>query len=347
MIVLGIETSCDETAAAIVDDGRAIRANIVLSQLAEHEPYGGVVPEIAARAHLDHVERVTGEALRTAGLALADVDAVAATAGPGLIGGVIVGATFAKSLAMAAGKPFLAINHLEGHALTCRLTDAVAFPYLLLLVSGGHCQLLGVESVGRYVRLGATIDDAAGEAFDKVAKLLGLGFPGGPAVERAAERGDSQRFALPRPMLGRAGADFSFSGLKTAIRQVAQKLPPGDFAARDLADLAASFQAAVGDVLVDRSRNAMRAFRRERQEARFVAAGGVAANLYLRRRLAELCAEEGFQLAVPPPLLCTDNAAMIAWAGVERLTLGEQDGLDAPARPRWPLGEPIAPGRAA
>jgi N6-L-threonylcarbamoyladenine synthase len=347
MIVLGIETSCDETAAAIVDDGRVIRANIVLSQLAEHEPYGGVVPEIAARAHLDHVERVTGAALRTAGLALADVDAVAATAGPGLIGGVIVGATFGKSLAMAADKPFLAINHLEGHALTCRLTDAVEFPYLLLLVSGGHCQLLGVEGVGRYVRFGTTIDDAAGEAFDKVAKLLGLGFPGGPAVERAAARGDAGRFALPRPMLGRAGADFSFSGLKTAIRHVAQKLPPGDFAPQDLADLAASFQTAVGDVLVDRSRNAMRAFRHPRQDARFVAAGGVAANAYLRRRLAELCAEEGFALAVPPPLLCTDNAAMIAWAGLERLRLGEEDGLDAPARPRWPLGEPTAPGRAA
>jgi N6-L-threonylcarbamoyladenine synthase len=348
MIVLGIETSCDETAAAIVDDARTLRANVVLSQLAEHAPYGGVVPEIAARAHLDHVERVTGEALATAGLALGDLDAVAATAGPGLIGGVIVGATFGKSLALVSGKPFLAINHLEGHALTARLTDAVEFPYLLLLVSGGHCQLLGVEGIGRYQRFGATIDDAAGEAFDKVAKLLGLGFPGGPAVERAAAAGDAGRFAVPRPMLGRAGADFSFSGLKTAIRHIAEKLPPGPFASQDLADLAASFQAAVGDVLVDRSRNAMRAFRKRHKDAsRFVAAGGVAANLSLRRGLADLCAEEGFALAVPPPHLCTDNAAMIAWAGLERLRLGQSDGLDAPARPRWPLDETEAAGRAA
>jgi N6-L-threonylcarbamoyladenine synthase len=348
MIVLGIETSCDETAAAIVDDARTLHANVVLSQLAEHAPYGGVVPEIAARAHLDHVERVTGEALATAGLALGDLDAVAATAGPGLIGGVIVGATFGKSLALVSGKPFLAINHLEGHALTARLTDAVEFPYLLLLVSGGHCQLLGVEGIGRYQRFGATIDDAAGEAFDKVAKLLGLGFPGGPAVERAAAAGDAGRFAVPRPMLGRAGADFSFSGLKTAIRHIAEKLPPGPFASQDLADLAASFQAAVGDVLVDRSRNAMRAFRkRHKDAARFVAAGGVAANLSLRRCLADLCAEEGFALAVPPPHLCTDNAAMIAWAGLERLRLGQSDGLDAPARPRWPLDETEAAGRAA
>ena len=348
MIVLGIETSCDETAAAIVDGERRIRANVVLSQLAEHAPYGGVVPEIAARAHLDHIERVTGEALRTAGLALGDLDAIAATAGPGLIGGVIVGATFGKSLAMAAGKPFLAINHLEGHALTARLTDGVAFPYLLLLVSGGHCQLLGVEGVGRYQRFGGTIDDAAGEAFDKVAKLLGLGFPGGPAVERAASAGDARRFALPRPMLGRAGADFSFSGLKTAVRQAAETLPPGAFQPRDLADLAASFQAAVGDVLVDRSRNAIAAFQRRHAAARaFVVAGGVAANAYLRARLAELAQEEGMALAVPPPAHCTDNAAMIAWAGLERLRLGQSDGLDAPARPRWPLDDTAGAGRAA
>jgi N6-L-threonylcarbamoyladenine synthase len=341
MIVLGIETSCDETAAAVVDGERRICANIVLSQLAEHTPYGGVVPEIAARAHLDHVERVTGEALSAAGLRLADLDGVAATTGPGLIGGVIVGATFAKSLAMAVGKRFVAVNHLEGHALTCRLTDGIGFPYLLLLVSGGHCQLLGVSGVGRYRRFGTTIDDAAGEAFDKVAKLLGLGFPGGPAVERAARDGDPRRFALPRPMLGRPDADFSFSGLKTAVRHVARDLPPGDFAPRDLADLAASFQAAVGDVLVDRSRNAMHRFAALHPGTRrFVVAGGVAANLTLRARLAELCAAEGFELAVPPVALCTDNAAMIAWAGLERLDLGLSDGLDAPARPRWPLDTP-------
>ena len=338
MIVLGIETSCDETAAALVTDARDIRASLVLSQLDQHRPYGGVVPEIAARAHLDHLDRLVGQALDEAGVALGELGAIAATGGPGLIGGVIVGVTFAKALALAHDRPFIAVNHLEGHALTCRLTDDVGFPYLLLLVSGGHCQLLVVEGVGRYARLGTTIDDAAGEAFDKVAKMLGLGFPGGPAVEAAAVGGDPARFDLPRPLHGRPGADFSFSGLKTAVRLAAEALPPGAFAARDLADLAASFQAAVGDVLVDRTANAIAEFRARHPQARhLVVAGGVAANAALRARLAALAAAHAMTLVAPPPRLCTDNATMIAWAGLERLRLGLVDGLEFAPRPRWPL----------
>jgi N6-L-threonylcarbamoyladenine synthase len=338
MIVLGIETSCDETAAAVVTDARAIRASLVLSQLEQHRPYGGVVPEIAARAHLDHIDRLVGQALDEAGVALRDLDAIAATGGPGLIGGVIVGVTLAKALALAHDRPFVAVNHLEGHALTCRLTDDVAFPYLLLLVSGGHSQLLAVEGVGRYARLGTTIDDAVGEAFDKVAKMLGLGFPGGPAVERTARGGDAARFELPRPLRGRPGADFSFSGLKTAVRLAAESLPPGDFAPADLADLAASFQAAVGDVLADRTAHAIAQFRaRHPRASTLVVAGGVAANAALRARLSAVAAEHGMTLVAPPPALCTDNAAMIAWAGLERFRLGLTDGLDFAPRPRWPL----------
>ncbi len=330
--VLGIETSCDETAAAVVDSERRILANRVVSQDAEHRPFGGVVPEIAARAHLEALDDVVVAALADAGLALRDIDAIAATAGPGLIGGVIVGATFAKGLALAADKPFLGINHLEGHALTVRLTDGVAFPYLLLLVSGGHCQLLAVEGLGRYERLGGTIDDAAGEAFDKVAKLLGLGFPGGPAVERAALQGNPQRFALPRPMLGRAGCDFSFSGLKTAVRLLVEAEPDA------AADIAASFQAAVGDVLADRTAAAL-ALTTQRWGAGkpLVVAGGVAANQVLRARLQRLAEGAGVPLVIPPPRLCTDNGAMIAWAGLERFVAGERHSLDLAPRPRWPL----------
>ncbi|MBI3513608.1 MAG: tRNA (adenosine(37)-N6)-threonylcarbamoyltransferase complex transferase subunit TsaD [Proteobacteria bacterium] len=338
MIVLGIETSCDETAAAVVTDARAIRASLVASQLDAHRPYGGVVPEIAARAHLDVLDGLVRRALEDADIRLGELDAVAATGGPGLIGGVIVGVTLAKALALAHDRPFVAVNHLEGHALTCRLTDAVEFPFLLLLVSGGHCQLLAVEGVGRYTRLGTTIDDAVGEAFDKVAKMLGLGFPGGPAVEAAARAGDPRRFDLPRPLLGRPGADFSFSGLKTAVRLAAEALPPGDFQARDLADLAASFQAAVADVLADRTRRAIAMFRKSHPPATtLVVAGGVAANQTLRARLAAVAASDGMTLVAPPPALCTDNAAMIAWAGIERLRLGLTDGLDFAPRPRWPL----------
>jgi N6-L-threonylcarbamoyladenine synthase len=342
MIVLGIETSCDETAAAVVTDARAIRASLVASQLEAHRPYGGVVPEIAARAHLEVLDGLVRRALDAAGVGLRALDGIAATGGPGLIGGVIVGVTMGKALALAHDKPFVAVNHLEGHALTCRLTDDVAFPYLLLLVSGGHCQLLAVEGVGRYARLGATIDDAAGEAFDKVAKMLGLGFPGGPALEAAAAGGDAARFDLPRPLRGRPGADFSFSGLKTAVRVAAERLPQGPeghaFAARDVADLAAGFQAAVTDVLADRTAHAIAMFQARHPAAKtLVVAGGVGANRALRARLGALATAHGMTLVAPPPALCTDNAAMIAWAGIERLRLGFTDGLEFAPRPRWPL----------
>jgi N6-L-threonylcarbamoyladenine synthase len=337
MIVLGIETSCDETAAALVRSDRAVLAERVLSQLAEHAPFGGVVPEIAARAHLDHLDRLVAETMGAAGLDFADLDGVAATGGPGLIGGVIVGVMTAKAIAAVAGKPFLAINHLEGHALSPRLMAECAFPYLLLLVSGGHCQLLAVEGVGRYRRLGTTLDDAAGEAFDKCAKLLGLGYPGGPAIEAAARKGNPKRFALPRPLRGRPGCDFSFSGLKTAMRQNLDRLgaAPDD---ATVADLAASFQAAVADVLADRTGHALEEFRTLYPAGdTLVVAGGVAANASLRARLERLAQEHGFRFAAPPQRYCTDNGAMIAWAGIERLTLGLTDPLDFAPRPRWPL----------
>ena len=337
--VLGIETSCDETAAAVVDAGRRILSNVVLSQDERHRPYGGVVPEIAARAHVEHLDGLVRRALDEAGCRLADLDGIAATAGPGLIGGVMVGLVTAKALAAVSGRPLLAVNHLEGHALTARLTDGVGFPYLLLLVSGGHCQLLVVEGVGGYRRLGTTIDDAVGEAFDKTAKLLGLGFPGGPAVERAAAAGDPRALPLPRPMLGRPGCDFSFSGLKTAVAQAVARTP-----APATADVAAAFQAAVADVLADRTRNAVAAARALHPGLdRLVLAGGVAANAHLRARLAALAGELGLRLSVPPPHLCTDNAAMIAWAGLERLRLGLTDDLGVAARARWPLDPAAAP----
>jgi len=338
MIVLGIETSCDETAAALVDAERAVRASLVLSQIDEHAPFGGVVPEIAARSHLDHLDRLIREAMDRAGLGFEDLAGVAATGGPGLIGGVFVGVMMAKAISAARALPFVAVNHLEGHALSVRLSDDVGFPFLLLLVSGGHCQLLAVEAVGRYRRLGATIDDAVGEAFDKTAKLLGLGYPGGPALERAAADGDPGRFALPRPMLGRPGCDFSFSGLKTAVRHLLAQLGEPDAATR--CDVAASFQAAVGDVLVDRCRNALALFRaRYGRAGPLVVAGGVAANQALRGRLAAFAAAEGCALHAPPAALCTDNAAMIAWAGLERLRAGLTDSLAFAPRPRWPLEE--------
>lgn len=351
MLVLGIETSCDETAAAVVsDEGERIRANIVFSQLAEHRPYGGVVPEIAARAHLDHLDGLIARALAEANIGFGDLDAVAATGGPGLIGGVFVGVMEAKAIALARALPFIAVNHLEGHALTVRLGADVAFPYLLLLVSGGHCQLLVVEGVGRYRRLGTTIDDAAGEAFDKGAKLLGLGYPGGPAIERAAAAGDPARFLLPRPLKGRPGCDFSFSGLKTALRQTVQDLagPNGRPSPRDAADLAASLQAAIGESLLDRTANAVALFQARYPEGRtLVVAGGVAANAALRRRLAELAKSRALDFIAPPLALCTDNGAMIAWAGLERLRLGLVDGLDFAPRPRWPLDPTAAPAIGA
>jgi len=341
LTVLGIETSCDETAAAVVR-GRgpgpgAILSNVVLSQLADHAPYGGVVPEIAARAHIEALDLLIEQALAEARLELADVDAVAATAGPGLIGGVMVGLTTAKALALASSKPFIAVNHLEAHALTARMTDGVEFPFLLLLISGGHCQLLAVEGVGKYKLYGATIDDAVGEAFDKTAKLLGLPYPGGPNIERLATEGNLKRFALPRPLKGRAGADFSFSGLKTAARQIVHD---GGFREGQKADLAASFQAAVIDTLTDRTRIAMEMFRSDYANASspsLVVAGGVAANEAIGSALTKLANENGFAKKIPPPKLCTDNAAMVAWAGVERGQLGLFDALGYAPRARWPL----------
>lgn len=344
MIVLGIETSCDETAAAVVSDERRILSDVVLSQLTQHRPYGGIVPEIAARSHLDHLDGLIAQAMSEAGLGYRDLSGVAATGGPGLIGGVIVGVTMAKAVAAVAGVPFLAVNHLEGHALSARLIEAVEFPYLLLLVSGGHCQLLIVEGVGRYRRLGTTVDDAVGEAFDKAARLLGLGYPGGPEIERLAATGNAAAVALPRPMLGRAGCDFSFSGLKTALRhEVARREAKAALTERGRADLAAAFQAAVADVLADRTGNAIAAARAIYPRlGALVVAGGVAANGALRARLARTAADAGLRLHAPPPRLCTDNGAMIAWAGIERLRLGLCDSLDFAPRPRWPL-DPTAP----
>lgn len=327
MLILGLESSCDETAAAIVTGDRRVLAHRLAGQESDHRPYGGVVPEIAARAHVEALEPLVQAALADAGLALADVDAVAATAGPGLIGGVMVGLVTGKALAHAAGKPLIAVNHLEGHALSPRLADPdLEFPYLLLLVSGGHCQLLLVEGVGRYRRLATTIDDAAGEAFDKTAKLLGLGFPGGPAVERAARAGDPRAVPLPRPLLRSPEPHFSFAGLKAAVGRVVGDYPPED--------IAASFQAAVVDCLIDRTR---RAIDRADGATALVVAGGVAANAAVRAALSTLAADHGLRFVAPPLWLCTDNAAMIAWAGAERFGAGLTDPLDTPARARWPL----------
>jgi len=343
LTVLGIETSCDETAASVVrgtpPGPGEILSNVVLDQASAHRPYGGVVPEIAARAHVEVLDGVIAQALDEAHLALADMDAVAATAGPGLIGGVMVGLVSAKALALAAGKPLIAVNHLEAHALSARLSAGLDFPFLLLLISGGHCQLMAAEAVGRYRLYGATIDDAVGEAFDKTAKLLGLPYPGGPQIESLARMGRPGKFALPRPMKGRDGADFSFSGLKTAVRQVVfERGPLGE---ADRASLAADFQAAVVDVLTDRVRSAMRRVRTEFGNTSgsfpFVAAGGVAANKPIRAALQTICGAEGFALTLPPIELCTDNGAMVAWAGLERFAVGLSDPLDSLPRARWPL----------
>jgi len=340
-IILGIETSCDETAAAVVmrdSSGKAtIRSNVVRSQLDEHAAFGGVVPELAARAHVTYLDHIIAQACREAGMTLDAVDAIAATAGPGLIGGVLVGLTTAKALAAALGKPLIAVNHLEAHALTARLTDGVQFPYLMLLVSGGHSQFVLVRGVGDYERWGTTIDDALGEAFDKVAKLLSLGHPGGPAVEAIARSGDPKRFKFPRPLLREARLDFSFSGLKTAVRLQAEALAP--LSNRDVADIAASFQAAVAEVVAVRAGQALAKFREELPDAapQLVVAGGVAANQAIGAALRMTCAEAGATLIVPPVALCTDNGAMVAWAGAERFALGAQNELDFTARPRWPL----------
>ena len=338
-LILGIESSCDETAAALVTSDRRILAHRLAGQEAAHRPYGGVVPEIAARAHVEILPALVEDVLREADVALSEVDAIAATAGPGLIGGVMVGLVTAKGLALASGKPLIALNHLEGHALSPMLSQPnLAFPYLLLLVSGGHCQLLFVEGVGRYRRLAATIDDAAGEAFDKSAKLLGLGFPGGPAVERTAAEGDPHAVPLPRPLVGSEEPHFSFAGLKSAVLRARDS---GRYAAEDIA---ASFQQAVVDCLVDRTR---RALERSDGATALVVAGGVAANQAIRAALTDLAAAHGLPFVAPPLWLCTDNAAMIAWAGALRFEAGLTDGLDAPARARWPLDPTAEKARGA
>ncbi len=337
--ILGIESSCDETAVAILDAHGRILAEVVLSQQADHAPFGGVVPEIAARAHLLHLPGLVRRVLAEAGLKISDLRGVAASCGPGLIGGLIVGAGVGKGIALAAGLPFVAVNHLEAHALTARLPGlsegGAPFPYLLLLLSGGHCQCVAVDGVGRYRRLGGTIDDAVGEAFDKVGKLLGLPWPGGPALERLAHEGDAARQPFPRPLLGRPGCDFSFSGLKTAVVQRIAKLP-SPLPPADAADIAAGFQRAVAEVLADRAVHALAMM----PEAKLmVVAGGVAANAAVRAALAGVAGQRGVSLVAPPIRLCTDNAVMVAWAGIERLRLGLADPLDTAPRPRWPLNE--------
>ena len=343
-IMLGIESSCDETAAAIVADDKTILANEIASQIQTHAKHGGVVPELAARAHLEVIDQVVDVALAKAKLKMGDIDGVAATAGPGLIGGVAVGTVTAKAIAAARQIPYYAVNHLEGHALSPRLAGNLSFPYLLLLVSGGHTQLLAVEGPGRYQRYGTTMDDAAGEAFDKCAKAMGLGFPGGPTIEAAAKTGNSKAINLPRPLRGKPGCHFSFSGLKTALANKLQKL--GGPNAAPVADLAASLQAAITDCLADRTKQAMTRFRDEfaiadGQQPSLVIAGGVAANHYIFGKLQDHANTAGFHLSVPPAILCTDNAAMIAWAALERLEA--PDTLDFAPRPRWPLDPNASP----
>jgi len=346
MIVLGIETTCDETAAALVErfeEGRGrILSNVVLSQVSEHAAFGGVVPEIAARAHVETLDLIIGKAMRQADQTYDSIDGVAAAAGPGLIGGVIVGLTTAKAIALVKEKPLVAVNHLEAHALTARLTDATPFPYCLFLASGGHTQIVAVRGVGDYVRLGTTMDDAIGEAFDKTAKVLGLGYPGGPQVEKEADRGNATRFGLPRPMRGRNDANFSLSGLKTALRLEAEKIAP--LSNQDVADLCASFQQAIVEVVLDRLRTGLRIFRTKfGAPTALVAAGGVAANQAIRKVLHRLAFEVGTVLVAPPLELCTDNGAMIAWAGAERLAIGLADPLEFAPRARWPLDQVSGP----
>ena len=343
MLVLGIESSCDETAAAIVNDKREILGECVLTQL-EHKIYGGVVPEIAARCHLEHIDDILEETFKRAGIRPCEIDAVAAAAGPGLIGGVVIGVMAAKALALALDKPFIAVNHLEGHALCARLSDDVAYPYLLLLVSGGHCQILIVKGVGEFERLGTTIDDAAGEAFDKVAKMLGLGYPGGPMIEKMAELGDEDRFVLPRPLWNSGDCNLSFSGLKTAVRKIIESYSPDNniehaiLRKRDVADICAGFQLAATESLIHKLKSAIAVFRtRYPQGKDLVVSGGVAANTYLRQKLQQLAETEGLKFAAPPIRFCTDNGVMIAWAGMERALKGMYDNLDFKPRPRWPL----------
>ncbi len=356
MIVLGIETSCDETAAAIVTDNREIRSNVVLSQLEEHAVYGGVVPEIAARAHIDHIDKVIKAAINDAGISFADLDGVAATCGPGLIGGVMIGMMSAKAISSVLNIPFIGINHLEGHLLTARLTDNIKFPYLVLLVSGGHTQILVAESLGKYRRLGTTLDDAAGECFDKSAKMMGLHYPGGPNIEKIAKECSNtdqaiKRFPLPSPMKGKKNCDFSFSGLKTAVRLHVDKLPEGDLNRNDIAELSCAFQLKTADILADRCKNAMKLFLYEYSShtntPTLVVCGGVSANKTIFKQLENLALENKMQLCTPPLDLSGDNGAMIAWAGIERLKAGQSDSMDFKARPRWPLDPEAAPKTGA
>lgn len=336
MKILGIETSCDETAVAIVDSDHNILAHNVLSQLEEHLPYGGVVPEIAARAHLDHLDGLVAKTMAEAGIAYADLDGIAATAGPGLIGGVMVGLMTAKALALATNKPLIAINHLEAHALTARLTNDVKLPFLLLLVSGGHCQILRVQDIGDYELLGQTIDDAVGEAFDKVAKMMGLPYPGGPHLEKLlvhANPANAAKIELPRPLLKKKHADFSFAGLKTAVRQL---IGTRELSLQEKADLSLAFHQCVAEILIDRLSQGLKMIDLT-QIKTLVVAGGVAANQYLCQALKEFCAARNLTMVAPPIALCTDNAAMIAWAGIEKLQRGETHDMAIAARPRWPL----------
>ncbi|QPH52322.1 tRNA (adenosine(37)-N6)-threonylcarbamoyltransferase complex transferase subunit TsaD [Pontivivens ytuae] len=344
-LILGLESSCDDTAAAVVSAEREVLSSRVFSQADLHADFGGVVPEIAARAHAERLDIVVEQALAEAGVTLAEIEAVAVTAGPGLIGGVLSGVMFAKGLAAGAGKPLIGVNHLAGHALTPRLTDGLEFPYLMLLVSGGHCQFLAVAGPEEFTRLGGTIDDAPGEAFDKTAKLLGLPQPGGPAVEQEATQGDPTRFDFPRPLIDRPGCDMSFSGLKTALRRARDQIitEKGGLTLQDRADLCASFQAAVADVLTGKTRRAMTAFTESHGATTIAVAGGVAANRTLRAGLEAAATEAGFAFTAPPLALCTDNGAMIAWAGWERYRLGQTDDMTLAARPRWPLDTTAAP----
>ena len=334
--MLGIETSCDETSVAIVSEDRQILSNQVYTQRKDHISFGGVVPELAARAHLERLPLLLKEALQEANLSLQDLSGIAVTGGPGLMGGVLVGVLYAKALAATLNKPFFAINHLEAHALTIRMIEELSFPYLLLLVSGGHTQFLWTEDVGRYKLLGTSLDDAAGEAFDKIAKLLDLGYPGGPALEKSASSGNSERFNLPRPLFRTPHCNFSFSGLKTAVLKKVENLPH-PLTLQDKNDMAASFQKAVGDVLMDRCQNAFKICKTFKPFFPVVVAGGVASNLYIKKKLEALASKHHLFLKVPPLKLCTDNGAMVAWAGIERFKLGKQDTLDFSPRPRWPL----------
>lgn len=345
MIVLGIESSCDETAAAVVNDRREIMGESVLTQ-DEHKIYGGVVPEIAARAHLEHIDEIIELAVKRAGIKLSEIDAVAASSGPGLIGGVVIGVMAGKAISLALNKPFIAVNHLEGHALTARLTSSVEYPYLLLLVSGGHCQILVVRKPGDYERLGTTIDDAAGEAFDKVAKMLGLGYPGGPMIEKMAALGNENRFTLPHPLQGSPDMNLSFSGLKTAVRKIIESYSPDGILEhailqkRDIADICACFQKTAAECLICKLEKAIRYFKQNYPEGNdLVVAGGVAANTYLREALERLAKNHRLTFSAPPVRYCTDNGVMIAWAGLERFQRGMIDDLDFKPRPRWPLDE--------